>query len=184
MLDAQWNDRGDLISFSLSSTVITSNNDIWFIQTNGSNARKLTNNPGVSQLPSWQPKNKGVVYSSSTEDGFELWRTDLKGSTEQLTVGAGFHFDPAVNGKGSLAYSANTLGNYDIWLKPIKGKLKQITEDTAYDAQPDLSKTGKKIVFYSQRGGKKRIWAKNLNTNTLTALTPGDVLSRAPIWLD
>lgn len=184
MLDAQWNNRGDLITYSLSSTQITSNNDIWFIHTNGKNARKLTNNPGVSQLPSWQPKNKGVVYSASTDDGFELWRTDLKGNTEQLTVGAGFHFDPTVNAKGSLVYSANTRGNYDIWLKPVKGKLRQITEHTAYDAQPDLFTTGKKIVFYSQRGGKKRVWAKNLKKNTLTAITPSEVLSRAPIWLD
>lgn len=184
MLDATLSPDGQWLGFSLQSTHEQDNNDLWVMRLNGKGARKLANQPGVSQMLSWAPIGDVVAYTQSeNRNDHQLWQlTVANGERRQLTVGDANYFDPSYSPSSQLAYAANLTGNYDIWVYGPHGKLQQITHHPAYDAQPSWSPTGDAIAFYSQRGNQRRIWVKNLKNNQLKPITPGDAASRLPVW--
>ena len=65
---AQW--RENMEKDYVQSTPL----DIWVMDADGSNKKRLTNNGATNWAPSWHPDNKRVVFSSNMDD----WREDLK----------------------------------------------------------------------------------------------------------
>lgn len=48
--------------------------DIWIMDSNGSNKKRLTQNGATNWAPSWHPDGKRIIFSSNMDD----WREDLK----------------------------------------------------------------------------------------------------------
>jgi Tol biopolymer transport system component len=86
-----------------------------------------------------------------------------------------------------LVFSSLTR-NADIWSLPIdathgkvKGELKQLTHDAADDLSPSLSADGKRMVFESNRTGKRVVWIKDLETGKEKALSDTPSSENLPI---
>jgi Tol biopolymer transport system component len=93
--------------------------DIWVMDSDGSNKRRLTNNGAVNWAPSWHPDGKRIVFSSNKDD----WREDLKayghnfelyimnadgGDMERLTFNNTFDSFPMFSPDGrKLAFASN-----------------------------------------------------------------------------
>jgi Tol biopolymer transport system component len=184
IFDANLSPDGEWISFSLRSSQEQDNNDLWLMRLDGNEARKILNQPGVSQMAIWSPTGDYLVYTQSKgRDSHQLWQLNIKtGKTEQLTIGDAKYFDPNLNTKKQLIYTSNRSGNYDIWMNNKDGKSLQVTENIAYDSQPSWSPDGREITFYSQRGNQRRIWVKNIASGNVRAITPEKTISRNPAW--
>ncbi|MBI5641224.1 MAG: PD40 domain-containing protein [Nitrospirae bacterium] len=48
--------------------------DLWIMDADGSNKRRLTHNGATNWAPSWHPDNKRIIFSSNMDD----WREDIK----------------------------------------------------------------------------------------------------------
>lgn len=184
MLDAQWSPDNKQISYSIQSTQIMDNNDLWVSSMDGKNKTKLTNDAGVSHLSAWSQDSYKIAYvQNKMNKTSQLWQVDVRnGNKQQLTVGSMDFYDPNFNDQGDLAYTANKDNNYDIWIRKSSGKTIHFTHSELYEAQPSWSLDGKAIAFYSHKGQQRRIWVKYLDTGTTIAVTPEHAHSRLPVW--
>lgn len=65
---AQWKDAME------KDYIIAVPLDIWVMDADGSNKKRLTNNRATNWAPSWHPDGKRIIFSSNMND----WREDLK----------------------------------------------------------------------------------------------------------
>ena len=93
--------------------------DLWVMDTDGSNKRRLTDNGATNWAPSWHPDGRRIVFSSNMDDwredlqtyghNFELYLVNSDGSgLERLTFNEIFDSFPMFSPDGSkLVFGAN-----------------------------------------------------------------------------
>lgn len=128
-----------------------------------------------------------VIYTIQgiTEDG-DIYILDMRTGKSRLLVNLpGHQFNPVWSHDGyCLAFmSGERRGAYDIWLVRRDGSEPRVVVKSDYfDNQPDLSPSGKQIVFTSNRTGDCEIWLCDLETNNLTQLTSRMGADEYPRW--
>jgi Tol biopolymer transport system component len=133
----------------------------------------------------WSHDGKWIYYlSASSPQSHDLWRVDATtGSSEQLTVNALYHFDPAVREDALIAYSGNSGGDYDLWTLEAGESPQRLTQDPALDAHPTWSPDGRSLIFESTReGGVSQLWRIDLETRKVSRITRIDGGARMPAW--
>jgi len=93
--------------------------DLWVMDADGSNKRRLTNNGATNWAPSWHPDGKRIIFSSNMDDwrediqrfghNFELYLINIDGSgLERITYNRGFDSFPMFSPDGKkLVFGAN-----------------------------------------------------------------------------
>jgi TolB protein len=88
----RWSPKGDTIAY----TARHGGHDIWAINPDGSNPRRLTAGPGSNESASWAPNGRHLVFQSSRLGGWQLFTMLADGSEQQpLTRGGGEFTSPA-----------------------------------------------------------------------------------------
>src|SRR5262249_46610043 len=71
----------------------------------------------------------------------------------------------------------------DIFIARRDGSgMRQLTNDAARDRLPHWSPDGKRVAFYSNRGGRYQAWAMNVDGSGLTRLGAEDSVWYYPAW--
>jgi len=184
MNDAVISPDGKQILFSLSTSDSIDDNNIWLVNTDGNQLKKLTNMSYLQHEPVWAPDGNSLYFLSGKGDqSHDIWRFDLKDKRqEQLTVAQLYHFDIAVSPNGDLAFSSNRSGNYEIWIQGQNQTAKQITAHPALDARPTWSPDGTTLIFESTRNGHAGLWKIPVKGGAATLLTHHQDGARAPVW--
>ena len=148
------------------------NPEIYVMDADGKNQRRLTNHLADDDSPSWSPDGKRIAFVSkafeSDRDGevhfrdgrptSEIYVMDVDGGNPQnLTLNPGRDFSPAWSPDGKrIAFSSNREGrfNYEIYVMGADGGNPQrLTNDPHADIQPSWSPDGRRIVFSARRAG-------------------------------
>jgi TolB protein len=88
----RWSPKGDTIVF----TSRFATHDLWAINPDGSNLRRLTAGPGDNESASWAPNGRHLIFQSSRQGGTQLYTMLADGSEQQvLTAGPGQASSPA-----------------------------------------------------------------------------------------
>lgn len=184
MNDAVLSPDGRRIAFSLSTASSIDNNDLWMVDADGGQPRKLTQLPYLQHDPAWGPDGSTLYFLSGKGDqNHDIWKLNLSdGATAQLTVGQLYHFDVAAGPDGSLAFSGNRSGNYEIWLWPAGEKPRPLTDHPALDARPSWSPDGRVLLFESTRNGVPNIWRLPVSGGEPEPLTHHPRGARMPVW--
>jgi tricorn protease-like protein len=137
--------------------------DIFAVDRNGMNMRRLTTMPGWEEHPAWSPDGATIAFThwDVTTGREDVWVMNADGSAQRnLTAG-----EPAARSRGEpawspdgqwLAYSA-TLGTAapdrgSIWIMRADGSGKRLlTSSAGWDQRPTWSPDGTRIAF--GRGG-------------------------------
>ena len=94
--DPQFSPDGKRIAFSVSENTLAegkSNSDVYVMDADGNNIRKLTANPTADNHPRWTPDGQSLLFLSTRKDGNQAWLLPLNGGEPtQLT-----HFAPGVS---------------------------------------------------------------------------------------
>lgn len=182
--DAVVSPDGRRIAFSLSTADSIDDNEIWVVDTDGSNPKRLTSMPFLQHDPQWSSDGRWIHFlSGDGQQSHDIWRVSPEtGSREQLTAGALYHFDLALSRDGRLAFSSNRTGDYEIYVQPEGRPAVQLTRQPGLDGAPSWSPDGRQLAFHSMRGGVLEIWTMRDDGRDPVLLAHQEGGARNPVW--
>jgi Tol biopolymer transport system component len=157
--------------------------EIYTMNVDGSNVKRLTHEPGYDGGPFFSPDGKRIVYRRDVHPDeeslaqyqarlaenlykpgmLEIWVMDADGSNKrQVTDLGAASFAPFFHPDGQrIIFSSNhpePQGRaFDLYMIGDDGTgLERITTEPTFDGFPMFSPDGKQLVFASNRGGKER----------------------------
>ena len=130
------------------------NFEIYVMDINGKNPRRLTNNRDADWHPSWSPDGERIVFCSKRDGGVtaEIYVMDADGSNPQrLTNNLHSDHSPSWSPDGERIVFCSVD---DIYVMDADGGNQQkLTQGGRADCSPSWSPDGKRIVFSAERAG-------------------------------
>jgi Tol biopolymer transport system component len=194
---ASWGAKGKIAFFSFRDTGVSSSNEIYTINENGTGLTRLTNNGGDDRNPAWSPDAAKIVFAS--DGGVPLGHLHLfvmnpdGTGVKQLTFGV--HEDqPAWSPDGSrIAFFGNTGSHPAVFIMNADGtNIKEVVAGMSpvpgggtqlyFVGQPTWSPDGQKIGFTNDVSGHHEIFTVNLDGSDLHDSSPGGAVDQDPAW--
>jgi TolB protein len=165
----------------------TGNKEIWSMDYDGANQRRLTQYNSLSSMPAVAPDGKLVAFTTyaggnpqirvhSAESGRRLPFYNPVSSvveTPEFTPdGKQMLFATAINGWVQICISGTDGGGF-----------RRISNVRAIEVSPRVNpKTGADMLFISGRGGRQQLWHMNLDGGDLQQYTSGEGDVANPSW--
>ena len=134
---------------------INANRNLWRIDTNTQHAEPMTDGRGVDAYPAASSGGDVVVFSSSRDGSYHIWRAFKDGRGPlRLTNGNNIEMDPALSPDArSVVFSSDRDGIMKLWRVPVEGgDPVKVSDHPA--RHPDISPDGRWILCeYSDRPG-------------------------------
>jgi Tol biopolymer transport system component len=183
-----WSPDGTKLAFH---TKAGGNVDIYVVNADGQNLKRLTEHEAEDSSPHWHPSGQKLVFESNRDGNFEIYTMTAAGQViENLTNDPGNDITPAWSPDArKIAFSGKrgkTLG--DIFVMDADGVNPQnITNNRSKDLDPRWSPDGKQFIFTSERNGAGDIFLMDINGENQKQINfepdPGFVgIDGAPIW--
>ncbi len=139
-------------------------NDIYLMNADGSNVRRLTEAPGYDGGPFFSPDGKRICWRRFTPNGAiaEVWTMNIDGSDKrQLTRLGAMSWAPYYHPSGKyLIFTTNIHGfsNFELYLIDAEGKSKpvRVTYTKGFDGLPVFSPDGKQLAWTTNRTSSKK----------------------------
>ncbi|MCG6925481.1 MAG: hypothetical protein LJF30_09240 [Acidobacteria bacterium] len=161
------------------STAERSSKELYIVDYDGFNPRRVTVNGSLNILPAWSRDGTSLGYVSYRRGTPLIYLARIfEGKSVPNVTGEredGQAFAPAFSPDGEkIAFASNRSGNMDIWVANADGsEPRQITNTRASETAPCWSPTGQEIAFTSSRTGTPQLWvmsAEGLNVRRLTTV--------------
>ncbi|HJQ36009.1 MAG TPA: hypothetical protein VKB93_02615, partial [Thermoanaerobaculia bacterium] len=139
----------------------TGNWEIWLMDWDGANQRRITFHNALSILPSWSPDNERMVYTSFARGTSEMYIINRRGGgrvsvQSNLALNTSATFSPVSN---DIAFVGSVRGNPDIYLIKDDGtNIRRLTSTGSIESTPEWSPNGRQISFTSGRSGSPQIY--------------------------
>jgi Tol biopolymer transport system component len=135
--------------------------EIYVMNADGSNPRRLTNTPGYDGGPFFTPNGQRIVWRRFNEKGdtADIYTMKLDGSdVQRLTDFKAMSWAPYFHPSGEYAiFGSNKEGfaNFELYLVDAKGTREpvRVTYTDGFDSLPVFSPDGKNLCWTSNRGG-------------------------------
>ena len=170
------------------------NGEIYVMDANGSNPRRLTNNRAWDGYPSWSPDGTQIAYYTyRTEKDWVIQVMDADGGNPRRLTDSGVcdgapHWSPdgADEYIQRIAYSsdADCTGEHrEIYVMDADGgKVRNLTQNDADDASSSWSPDSQQIVFASNRDGDYEIYVMHADGSQVRQLTDDEAEDMMPAW--
>jgi TolB protein len=159
--------------------------EIYIVDYDGYNPRRVTVNGSLNILPAWSPDGRQLAYTSYRQPPPAIFISSIFEMKNTRVTSAGTQaFGPswAPDGK-RVAYFANTAGNMEIYVSNADGSgARKITSSSASESAPCWSPTGAEIAFTSDRGGTPQIYLVDSEGLNIRRLTTVGNWNDAPAW--
>lgn len=135
--------------------------EIYIMNADGSNVRRLTNEPGYDGGPFFSPDGRRIVWRHFEENGMiaDVWTMTLDGSDKKrITDFKSMSWAPFYHPSGDyFIFTSNKLGfeNFELFIVDAKGEHEpvRVTFTPGFDGLPVFSPDGKKLCWTSGRTG-------------------------------
>jgi WD40 repeat protein len=159
--------------------------DVWTMRGDGSDPRRLTDNPANDMFPTWSADGRYIAFVSDRDENREIYVMKTDG-TEQtnLTHDAAEDWTPAWSPDGeTIAFASYRDANWEIYIMDADGSNPQrLTRSSAADYAPCWSPDGQYIAFQSNRDGNWEIYVMARDGQGLQRLTNDEATDSAPAW--
>jgi Tol biopolymer transport system component len=138
------------------------NEEIYVMNIDGSEPKRLTYNPGSDTSPLWSPDGKRLLFISEQGHQQDIYMINDDGSNQvDLTqTGQANETDPAWMPDGErVVFVSDRDGNKEIYLMNTDGSnVLRLTNNLIEDGYPQPSLDGGKIAFLSDRNGNRNLF--------------------------
>ncbi len=158
------------------------NLEIYVMDGDGSNQKRVTVNPARDSLPAWSPDGKKIAFVSNrnnaNKDHQQIWVIDADGKNPiRLTDGLVDTYPDWSPDGTRIVYDAHPAG---ITVMDADGKDKRLL--TRVGVHPSWSPDGKRIAFISTVGVINHVFVMDADGGNRTQLTHDFVRKRLPSW--
>ena len=172
-----------------SRIAFTSNRDgnpeIYTMNADGADVKRLTNNPERDVSPSWSPDGHRIAFVSYRDGVGEVYVMNADGTNlHRLTNSSNHKEDIAWSPNGiRIAFASEREGNRDIYVMNADGSgVRPLTNHPSSDASPSWSPDGRQIAFESEREGNRDIYVMNADGSDARPLTNHPSDDASPSW--
>jgi Tol biopolymer transport system component len=161
----------------------------------GERAHMLTHGEGVNRDPRWSPDGARIAFMSTRSGVEQLYVMNADGTgVVQLTHSPGFKGGEDWSPDGTrIAFASSEAGITgplgivhapgDIYVARSDGSgARRLTSGGGLNVDPEWSKDGTRIAFFSDRGGPGEIWVMAVDGSSVRRLTEGPSLNASPSW--
>jgi TolB protein len=139
--------------------------EIYTMDFDGENQRRITNSRTLSLAPDWSPDGKRIVYQSYEKDTPGVFLIGRDGTDKtRVPLSTQLNASPSFSPDGrTIAFCGSVRGNPEIYTVQTDGSgLKRLTENVAIDSTPRWSPNGRELAFTSNRQGSPQIYMMDL----------------------
>lgn len=161
---------------------------IYVMDGNGRNVRRLTDCPPPNSEPTWSPDGSRIAFTSGQDDinNFTLYTINADGTNLQrlLEPVHGDNWYSAWSPRGDqIAFQSNRDGNFEIYLVAVDtGQITRLTQNEKTDSMPAWSPDGSKIAFVSDQDGDGEIYVMEADGSNRVRLTYSPGEDTQPAW--
>ena len=152
--------------------------DIYIMNADGSNVRRLTNAPGYDGGPFFSPDGQRIVWRHFDESGViaDVWTMKTDGSDKRrITDFKAMSWAPFYHPSGKyFIFTSNKLGfeNFELFIVDAEGEHEpvRVTFTDGFDGLPTFSPDGKKLCWTTNRnGGQSQLFLADWNDDAARA---------------
>lgn len=172
-----------------ASKIVFSNNatgakELYLIDYDGHNLRRITNDKNIALLPRWSPDGDAILYTTFKSGNPDLYIYSLKtGTFKAISLRRGLNTSAAFSPDGkSIVTTLSYEGSPNLYLLDTSGKiLRRLTQSKGADTSPAFSPDGRKIIFTSDRPGWPQIYMMDTDGSNVKRITDSGYCD-APAW--
>jgi TolB protein len=163
------------------------NSEIYVMNSNGTDLRRVTNHPAGDIAPTWSPTGAQLAFvSDRTGAGRpQIYIVNVDGTgLRHLPLNDGWVDGPtwAPAPYNEIAYTARTGGAFDIKVYELAtGAIRAVTFGEGANESPSYSPTGRHIAFHSSRAGRSQIFTIGRDGRGLKQITR-EGNNQTPAW--
>jgi Tol biopolymer transport system component len=161
------------------------NPEIYTVDPDGENVRRLTTNLISDEHPDWAPDRSRIAFDRLVGKNLDIWTIKADGTGDQrVTTDLAPDRNPTWSPDGTMiAFERGSFGSREIFvIKPDGTGERQLTRDNTDDLDPAWSPDSKRIVFASAREGGLDIYVMNADGTGVTRLTSDPTAEFGPSW--
>jgi serine/threonine protein kinase/Tol biopolymer transport system component len=158
---ARLSPQGDRIALQINNGI----SDTWVLDLARGTRTRLTFGPIFNNLPEWSPDGKWIVYASTRNGRYQLFRkpADGGGVEEQLLEADQLLAPSDWSRDGQyIVYERGTGGTQRIWALPMEGDRTPFqvmdTPPNTFDTQASLSPDGHWLAYMSNESGTEQVY--------------------------
>ncbi len=150
------------------------NSEIYVMNRDGSDLRRLTNNPAIDSTPTWSPTGTQIAFTSERTGSPQIYVIGTDGAgmrrISQESYADRATWSPAPYNE--IAFTARTGPGFDIKIQTIAtGETRQITFGEGTNESPAWSPNGRHLAFMSTRAGRSQIFTVDRDGRNLRQIT-------------
>jgi TolB protein len=150
------------------------NPEIYAINVDGSNLRRLTNHPAGDGTPTWSPNSAQIAFVSDRTGTPQIYLMGADGSkVRRITMNESWADQPTWSTSvNEIAYAGRTGSGYDIKIYDVaSGQSRQITFGEGSNERPEFAPNGRHLAFASTRSGGTQIFTVGRDGKDLRQIT-------------
>ncbi|MEP7306722.1 MAG: hypothetical protein ABJA98_14495 [Acidobacteriota bacterium] len=151
------------------------NSELYIANRDGSNVRRLTDNPGIDESPTWSPSGAQLAFVSDRTGSPQLYTVGADGlGLRRLTTGDAYAARPTWSPLpfNEIAYTARVGPGYDIKVIDVgSGQVRTLTFGEGTNESPAWAPNGRHLAFTSTRLGKVQIFVMGRDGKNVKPIT-------------
>jgi Tol biopolymer transport system component len=160
------------------------NPDIYTVEVDGTQERRLTTDLGADEAPEWSPDLSRIAFHRR-DRGTDILVVDADGTNERRVVASGAtDRNPTWAPDGRrLAFESDRSGSLEIYVVDLEsGAVTQLMESVGANFDPAWSPDGSRIAFASTRDGNEEVYVMNADGSAQRRLTVNPGPDFNPAW--